>query len=44
MFTGIIEEVGTLNEIKKDRKNLILSISVSFLKKLKINQSIAQIP
>ena len=41
MFTGIIEEVGTLKEIKKDRKNLILSISVSFLKELKINQSIA---
>ena len=41
MFTGIIEEIGILKKIKKDKKNLILDIDASFLKELKINQSIS---
>ncbi len=41
MFTGIIEEVGIVKKIKKENKNLILNISVSFLDEVQINQSIA---
>ena len=41
MFTGIIEEVGIVKKIKKENKNLILNISVSFLDEIQINQSIA---
>ena len=41
MFTGIIEEVGIVKKIKKENKNLILDISVSFLDEIQINQSIA---
>lgn len=41
MFTGIIEEVGVLKKIKKDKNNLILDFSVSFLEDIQINQSIA---
>ena len=41
MFTGIIEELGVLKKIKKDKKNLLLDISVSFISELKINQSIS---
>ena len=41
MFTGIIEEIGILKKIKKDNKNLILDIGASFLKELKVNQSIS---
>jgi len=41
MFTGIIEEVGIVKKIKKENKNLMLDISVSFLDEIQINQSIA---
>ena len=41
MFTGIIEEVGIVKKIKKDKKNLILEMDVSFLDEIQINQSIA---
>ena len=41
MFTGIIEEIGILKKIKKDKRNLLLDIGASFLKELKINQSIS---
>ena len=41
MFTGIIEEVGIVKKIKKNKKNLILEMHVSFLKEIQINQSIA---
>ncbi|MBE37590.1 MAG: riboflavin synthase [Flavobacteriales bacterium] len=41
MFTGIIEEIGIIEKIEKDRDNLIFYIHCSFLKEIKINQSIA---
>ena len=41
MFTGIIEEVGIVKKIKKENKNLMIDISVSFLDEIQINQSIA---
>ena len=41
MFTGIIEDVAQLKHIKKDRSNLILSVSSKLASELKINQSIA---
>ena len=41
MFTGIIEELGVVKNIKKDNNNLLLDISVSFVSELKINQSIS---
>ena len=40
MFTGIIEEVGIVKKIKKENKNLILDVSVSFLNEIQVNQSI----
>ncbi|MAZ58183.1 MAG: riboflavin synthase [Flavobacteriales bacterium] len=41
MFTGIIEQLGVIKNIKKDNNNLLLDISVSFVSELKINQSIS---
>ncbi|HFS67935.1 MAG TPA: riboflavin synthase [Flavobacteriia bacterium] len=41
MFTGIIEELGTIIALKKEEENLHISVSCSFLKDLKIDQSIA---
>ena len=41
MFTGIIEELGIVEKIEKDRDDLILYIHCSFLDEIKINQSIA---
>ena len=41
MFTGIIEEIGIVEKIEKDRDNLIFHIHCSFLEEIKINQSIA---
>ena len=41
MFTGIIEEIGILKEIKEDKNNLLLTMHSSFTGELKINQSIA---
>ena len=41
MFTGIIEELGVVQKITKDKHNLLISIKASFLKDLAINQSIS---
>lgn len=41
MFTGIIEELGKVVSLKKEKTNLHISISAPFLKELKIDQSIA---
>jgi len=41
MFTGIIEEIGIVKKIENDQNNLILYMDCSFLKQLKVNQSIA---
>ena len=41
MFTGIIEEIGIIEKIEKDRDNIILYIYCSFLDEIKINQSIS---
>jgi len=41
MFTGIIESIGVLKKITKEKSNLIFNIQTEFAKELKINQSIA---
>ena len=41
MFTGIIEDIGIIEKIEKDRDNIILYIYCSFLDEIKINQSIS---
>lgn len=41
MFTGIIEELGKVVSIEKEDKNLQIGIACSFLKELKIDQSVA---
>lgn len=41
MFTGIIETLGTIQEIKKENKNLHISIRSSLTEELKIDQSVA---
>ena len=41
MFTGIIETLGTLVEVKKDQENLHLTIESGLTNDLKIDQSIA---
>ena len=41
MFTGIIEELGTVKKIEKNKGNIHLTINVSFTPELKIDQSIA---
>ena len=41
MFTGIIESIGKLVKIKKEEKNLRLSIQCSFTEELKIDQSVS---
>ena len=41
MFSGIIEELGSVLAIKQDRVNILLSIHCSFTKQLKIDQSIS---
>ena len=41
MFTGIVEELGVLKKIEKDKKNVILFVNASFLSELQVNQSIA---
>ncbi|MFZ4436566.1 MAG: riboflavin synthase [Flavobacterium psychrophilum] len=42
MFTGIIETLGALVEVKKDQENLHLTIESGLTNDLKIDQSIAQ--
>lgn len=41
MFTGIIESLGIIQEIKKEGENIHLTISSSISKELKIDQSVA---
>ncbi|UZO81679.1 riboflavin synthase [Aquimarina sp. ERC-38] len=41
MFTGIIEEVGTILQIEKEQENMHLTVQCSFTKELKIDQSVA---
>jgi len=41
MFTGIIESLGTVQEIKKDQDNVHITIKSSITNELKIDQSVA---
>ena len=41
MFTGIIETLGTVQEIKKEKDNLQITINSSITSELKIDQSVA---
>ena len=41
MFTGIIESLGTLKELRRDQDNLHLTISSAITSELKIDQSVA---
>ncbi len=41
MFTGIIESLGTIQEIKKEKDNIHLTIASSITNELKIDQSVA---
>ena len=41
MFTGIIETLGTVQEIKKDKDNLHITIASSLTDELQIDQSVA---
>jgi len=41
MFSGIIEEFATVVDIKKDRENVDLTLTCSFVDELKIDQSVA---
>ncbi len=41
MFTGIIESLGTVKEVRQDQDNLHLTISSTITPELKIDQSVA---
>ncbi|NDP28453.1 MAG: riboflavin synthase [Flavobacterium sp.] len=41
MFTGIIESIGTVQEIKKDKDNVHITIDSTITEQLKIDQSVA---
>ena len=41
MFSGIIEEFATVTDIKRDRDNIDISLTCSFVDQLKIDQSVA---
>jgi riboflavin synthase len=41
MFTGIIESLGTVSELKKDNDNLHITIASSITNELKIDQSVS---
>ncbi len=41
MFTGIIEELGIVTNLKSDQENLDITIRASFTSELKIDQSVA---
>ncbi|PWK20515.1 riboflavin synthase [Xanthomarina spongicola] len=41
MFTGIIESVGVVKDLKKEQNNLHITIESNFTNELKIDQSIA---
>jgi len=41
MFTGIIEELGTITFLKTDQENLDITVRANFTSELKIDQSVA---
>ncbi|MDX1316033.1 MAG: riboflavin synthase, partial [Xanthomarina gelatinilytica] len=41
MFTGIIESVGVVKDLKKELQNLHITIACNFTNELKIDQSVA---
>lgn len=41
MFTGIIEEVGKITDLKKENENLHITVEANFSSELKIDQSVA---
>ena len=41
MFSGIVEECATVLDINQDRENLDITLTCSFVKDLKIDQSVA---
>ena len=41
MFTGIIEELGTVTNLKADQQNLDITVRANFTSELKIDQSVA---
>jgi riboflavin synthase len=41
MFTGIIETLGTIQEIKKEKNNLHITVNAAITSELKIDQSVA---
>ena len=41
MFTGIVETLGTIQEIKKENTNLHITVNSSITSELKIDQSVA---
>ena len=41
MFTGIIETLGTIQEIRKDKDNIHITVNSSITDELKIDQSVA---
>lgn len=41
MFSGIVEETATVTRLEKDRENLHISLTCSFVKELGIDQSIS---
>ena len=41
MFSGIVEEFATVVAIEKDRENVDFTLTCSFVKELKIDQSVA---
>ncbi|SHI98353.1 riboflavin synthase [Aquimarina spongiae] len=41
MFTGIIEELGTITSLKSDQENLDITVQSNFTSELKIDQSVA---
>ena len=41
MFTGIIETLGIIKDLKKDNSNLTITVSSSITHELKIDQSVA---
>ncbi|WP_178992111.1 riboflavin synthase [Winogradskyella schleiferi] len=41
MFTGIVEDLGTINKLVKDSGNLHITVNTSITNELKIDQSVA---
>ncbi len=41
MFTGIIEDIGTVKDLKKENGNLVLTVKSGLAHKLKLNESLA---